>query len=135
MDSAFTCNIYLKQPFTYWLSMHCEMSNDMFPFCPIWVRAMWKKQSTISFLVPLAFISAGYEITRIKRTIGGVRKVDPGNDCDLGRKVKKNWRDSTGLLIFLFLYLFVTLINNRFASFVCVNLSCLWVSRSSLPPL
>lgn len=65
----------------------------MLPLFPHLCGCTGKKKSheaQQAFLVPFAFIPAGYEITRIKGTIGGIREVDSGDDRDLGRKIKKN---------------------------------------------
>ena len=92
----------------------------MFPFSPSVRQRCEKKQSTTSFLVLFAFVSAGYEVTRIKRTVGGIREVDSGDDCDLGRKIKKNGGDSTGLLLSSnLLPLPPFFVKNRFVCFVC----------------
>lgn len=77
---------------------------------------MRKTQSTTSRLISFALISAGSEIAGIKRTLGRIGKADSGNDRNMGRKIKENGGNRTGLLLSFPLPLFM---KNRFVSFVC----------------
>lgn len=78
----------LKTPL---LTAKCALQNESCClYSPICVAAEGKNQAQQAFLVSFAFIPAGYEITGVKRTIGGIRKVDSGDDRDLGRKITKN---------------------------------------------
>lgn len=79
----------LKTPL---LTAKCALKNESCClYSPMCVAAEGKKhKAQQAFLVSFASIPAGYEITRIKRTIGGIGKVDSGDDRDLGRKTTKN---------------------------------------------